>query len=169
MGRVLLECNANPLLLLRLHGLCGAGCLYQAILDGAVATYRLARNRHGGCGLRCYGWRISIQTKLRAGRKEPGADMELYHPECCGHDSGTISALPKHSCESQQQYCMAVDRRYVAHELRHVSGAHHRTQRGSLSRGAHYWECFFAHTDDRVDYLCNHLSCGQADIAVAGE
>jgi peptidoglycan/LPS O-acetylase OafA/YrhL len=28
---------------------------------------------------------------------------------------------------------------------------------------------FFAHTNDRVDHLRYHLSCGQADIAVAGE
>jgi hypothetical protein len=27
---------------------------------------------------------------------------------------------------------------------------------------------FFAYHNDRVDYLRNHLSCGQADIAVAG-
>ena len=54
MGRVLLECNANPLLLLRLHRLCRTGRLHQAILDGAFVAHRLARNRHGCGGLLRY-------------------------------------------------------------------------------------------------------------------
>jgi Acyltransferase family len=80
-----------------------------------------------------------------------------------------LPALPKHSWESRQQPPMAMDRRPFAHELWHVPGAHHRTQRHSYPHGARNRECVCAHSSDRIHYFPYYLSRGQAALAVAGE
>ena len=64
---------------------------------------------------------------------------------------------------------MAIDRRSFEHELWHVPGAHHCTQRHSYPHGAHNRECICAYTSDRIDYFPHYLSRRQAALAVAGK
>src|ERR1700729_3016131 len=64
---------------------------------------------------------------------------------------------------------MAMDRRSFAHELWHVPGAHHRTQRHSHPPGAHDRERICAHSRDRTHYFPCYLSRDQAAVAIAGE